>query len=315
MRRWLVGMAVITLGLFPSAFAFAQTATPAPTATPDYRGLVEVGFIQMSAAPFMPAGWIEADGSCLSQAAYPRLYNVYGTTYGVCDGVTEFGIPDLRGRVMVASGTGSGLTNRYLAETGGNETHTLTITEMPSHNHGVTDPGHTHRVPKESVTLNAGVNVAQPAARTDNAAAPHITTNSSTTGISINNTGGGAAFSLMQPYFVLNFYIWTGATALSVASPSEIDVTVVVVFPTHTATPTLTPSATPTAGPSPTATATASPTPNYVTSYVTSDGQAGAFIWEVSAGEFLVSTLLFALFFIAVVSMFTKAREDKPDVA
>jgi microcystin-dependent protein len=75
----------------------------------------------------------------------------------LCDGTTYNGIktPDLRGRFVLSSGQGTGLTNRTIDSTGGVETVTLTEAQMPSHNHGVTartgdawgnatDGGHTH---------------------------------------------------------------------------------------------------------------------------------------------------------------------------
>lgn len=321
MSRWLRWLVICTLVFAPSAFAFAQTATPAPTATPDYRTYIPVGFIQMSAAPSAPSGWLVADGSCVSRTTYANLLNVYGTSYGHCDGVTTFGLPDLRGRVMVAQGQGDGLTDHYLGFTGGDETHTLTVTEMPSHNHVVTDPGHSHIIiNRNGVATNrhSGVGGANPsnaenAPGTTNSGTANVTTGAMT-GITVNSTGGGEAFSIMQPYFVLNFYIWSGVVALPVASsPSDIDLTVVVVFPTHTPTPTLTPSMTPTAGPSPTATATVTPTPDFI-SYSTYSGQDAALVYQLTAGDFAIILLLGAVLCALMVIIFMKHREGANDV-
>ena len=70
--------------------------------------------------------------------------------WALCDGefVEGYGYtPDLRGRFILGSGTGSGLTSRTHGDTGGHETHTLTINEMPAHNHTMDTAGiHNHTV-------------------------------------------------------------------------------------------------------------------------------------------------------------------------
>lgn len=95
------------------------------------------GFVGQGALWFTstaPDGWLLCDGTVVNIADYPRLFAVLGTTYGG-DGTTTFGLPDLRGRVPLGVGTGSGLTARSLAATGGEETHQLSVAEMPSHSH------------------------------------------------------------------------------------------------------------------------------------------------------------------------------------
>lgn len=292
----------------------------------DYTTRIPVGTIQMYAGPVYPdisTGWIPTDGRYLDIADWPELWEVIGCYYFCDEGVGIFAVPQLIGQVPVMAGDDADdglLTPRVIGEAFGAEQHSLTVLEMPSHNHGITDPGHihsitdpghTHRVPKESVTVNAGVNVAQPAARTDNVTAPHITTNSSTTGISINsattgitvnNTGSGDFFDLWQPSYALNFMIWGGLPA---SAPEDIVITVVVVFPTHTPTPTLTPTLTPTTGPSPTPTATPTATgaPGHQTSY-TVGGQEVLMDYTVRPGDaFIGGTLFFiaGLFLICMI--------------
>jgi microcystin-dependent protein len=55
-------------------------------------------------------------------------------------------VPDLRGRVSVGAGQGANLAYRSVGSYGGEETHTLSVYEMPVHNHLITDPGHSHAV-------------------------------------------------------------------------------------------------------------------------------------------------------------------------
>lgn len=91
---------------------------------------------------FCPRGWAEANGQLLAVSSNDALFSLYGTTYGG-DGRTTFGLPDLRGRRLIGSGTGPGLTPRPLGARTGYDTVTLTRAQMPSHNHLVNLDGDT----------------------------------------------------------------------------------------------------------------------------------------------------------------------------
>ena len=95
-----------------------------------------VGEIRPFAGTFAPANWHLCDGSLLSISTYDTLYTLLGTNYGG-DGNTTFGVPDLRGRVAIGQGTGSGLTTWFLGQMAGEEQHTLLPAEMPGHTHDV----------------------------------------------------------------------------------------------------------------------------------------------------------------------------------
>ncbi len=100
-------------------------------------------------APFAgsaaPSGWLLCDGAAVSRTQYAALFAVIGTTYGAGDGSTTFNLPDLRGRVPVGlDNMGGASANRVTAAQAdslggamGEETHVLTIAEMPSHSHSV----------------------------------------------------------------------------------------------------------------------------------------------------------------------------------
>jgi microcystin-dependent protein len=103
------------------------------------------GFVQDYAGASAPSGWLLCDGASYNRADYPDLFSVITDNFGAVDG-SSFNVPDLRGRVSVGAGQGTGLTNRVLSDQGGEESHVLSTAELPSHSHGITDSGHTHVV-------------------------------------------------------------------------------------------------------------------------------------------------------------------------
>ena len=68
---------------------------------------VPVGSMQAFAGSSAPTGWLLCNGTTASRTTYSNLYSVIGTTYGVGDGSTTFGLPDMRGRVPMGAGTGN----------------------------------------------------------------------------------------------------------------------------------------------------------------------------------------------------------------
>src|SRR5436309_10715243 len=88
-----------------------------------------IGEIRMFAGNFAPAGWMFCEGQLLPISENETLFQLIGTTYGG-DGQSTFGLPDLRGRIPIHQGNGF-----TLAETGGAETVTLTVSQIPVHSH------------------------------------------------------------------------------------------------------------------------------------------------------------------------------------
>jgi microcystin-dependent protein len=95
-----------------------------------------IGEIRMFGGNFAPANWMFCEGQLLPIAEYDVLFTLIGTTYGG-DGQETFQLPDLRGRGPIHWGQGPG-ANYSLGETGGVETVTLTLQQLPSHNHALT---------------------------------------------------------------------------------------------------------------------------------------------------------------------------------
>ena len=96
------------------------------------------GTIVAFAGAQVPSGWLLCDGRAVSRATFADLFSALGSAWGAGDGSTTFNLPDLRGRTGVGAGAGPGLSPRVLAQTVGEETHTLTLAEMPSHTHSLT---------------------------------------------------------------------------------------------------------------------------------------------------------------------------------
>lgn len=162
-----------------------------------------IGAIMMWWSASIPDKWLLLGGGAISKTTYPELFAIFGYTYG--GGGDTFLLPTMKGFSPYGAGASIALGN-----SGGADTHNLSIAELPAHSHSVNDPGHFHRIQKASATVNAGVNTSTPNARSDNPAAPDMVTDSKATGITIANTGSNAAFSLLHPVKAVNFIIYAG---------------------------------------------------------------------------------------------------------
>lgn len=93
-----------------------------------------VGEIRMFAFAWAPMGWAICDGSTVPISQYSTLYSLLGTTFGG-DGYSNFGLPDLRGRVPVGQGTSNlGVVYPYSLK-GGSEQVSLNVSNLPGHTH------------------------------------------------------------------------------------------------------------------------------------------------------------------------------------
>lgn len=194
---------------------------------------IPTGTLTMFAGSSAPTGWQLCDGSAISRSTFSALFAVIGTTYGAGNGTTTFNVPDMRSRSPLGAGTGSGLSARTLAATGGEETHVLSTAELASHSHTITDGGHNHTQNAHNHTQDphthsytspaTGANVTSGAVIVSDAStgattgsttatnqATTPTNNSATTGISATNTNGsGTGHNVMHPFLVVNFIIKT----------------------------------------------------------------------------------------------------------
>jgi microcystin-dependent protein len=183
--------------------------------------IIAPGIVQAFAGPSPPAGWLICDGSAVSRTTYSALFTAVGTYWGAGDSINTFNLPDFRGRTPIGyvNSAAPGITARTFGTRGGNETHTLTVAEMPNHGHVVNDGQHTHTSnPHHHSYVNPVGGSFGAASGPFSIYNPAGTTNTSDTAdtmqpsganISLQNTGGSAAHDIMQPFGVLYFIIKT----------------------------------------------------------------------------------------------------------
>jgi len=170
--------------------------------------------IILFAGNFAPKNTAYCNGQILSIAQNQALFSLLGTTYGG-DGRTSFALPDLRGRVPVHPGTGPGLTTRKLGQRAGTETNTLTVAQMPAHNHLATG---TIKASNAEGTTNTPTNgvPAKPYYQVDRATkapinmyAPAANAKMADNGvpITVGHSGGGLQANNMQPFLGVSYII------------------------------------------------------------------------------------------------------------
>ena len=147
-----------------------------------------VGAITQFAGSVAPIGYLICDGTAVSRTTYSDLFTTIGTIYGDGDGSTTFNLPNLKGKIPVGQDT-TQTEFDTLGETGGEKTHTLSINEMPTHNH---DSG----LGGGGTTSGYGLNYAY-----SNEYRYYDGTDI------IGEEGGGQAHNNLQPYIVLNYII------------------------------------------------------------------------------------------------------------
>lgn len=166
-----------------------------------------LGMIFMGGWNFAPRGYALCDGQLLAISQNSALFSLLGTTYGG-DGRTTFALPDLRGRIAMHPGNGPGLTPLRLGQRGGIETVTLTINELPAHNHSAV----IRTSPDTATTdISTGNYFAHEAKRGADAlpiySAVAPTENMASGAVAVGNTGGQRSFSVRNPYLGVNYVI------------------------------------------------------------------------------------------------------------
>lgn len=177
--------------------------------------LVPTGTIFGYGGTSAPSGWLLCNGDLIRRADYAALFDVIGTSYGVGDNLTTFQLPDLRKKIPIG---GTGVIDNYgdvslnfnLGKSGGEESHSMTISELASHNHSVTDGGHSHNVTLTGFKTdgdNGGSNTYLGEAGGSNSRG--YTSGTSQTNISLGATGAGNSYNNTPQYTTMNYIIKT----------------------------------------------------------------------------------------------------------
>jgi microcystin-dependent protein len=150
--------------------------------------------IRIMSFGFPPKGWALCNGQLLPINQNQALFALLGTTYGG-DGRVNFALPDLQGRNPMHMGIG-----HRLGERGGEQAHTLSISEVPTHAH----VANAANVTATNGGPAGGRVLAQSAGANLYGAATNLTAMAPNT---LANVGGSQAHLNMQPFLVLNFCI------------------------------------------------------------------------------------------------------------
>jgi microcystin-dependent protein len=142
---------------------------------------------------FAPKGWALCNGQLLPINQNQALFSLLGTTFGG-DGRVNFALPDLRGRTPIHVGSG-----HALGERGGEQAHTLTTAELPTHTHVLGATSNDASQPIPSGALLSRMTPANPYIGAQSLGAMNAA--------SVSNVGGSQAHLNMQPYLVLSFAI------------------------------------------------------------------------------------------------------------
>ena len=182
------GFVLFSLGLMVLRFACQPVEA-------QVGGSPYLGEILLVPYNFAPTGWALCQGQLLSISQNTALFSLLGTTYGG-DGRTNFALPDLRGRSPIGFGQGQGLQNYVQGQTGGEESVTLTLSQIPSHTHPAMGSANT------ATTANPGNAVWATESRLN------IYSSGGGTAMAPSGaSGGNQPHDNMSPYLTLNYVI------------------------------------------------------------------------------------------------------------
>lgn len=152
-----------------------------------------IGEVRAFPFGFAPQGWAQCNGQLLQIAQNQALFSILGTTYGG-NGTTTFALPDLQGRVPIHTSA-----THNLGQVGGEETHTLTLNEIPQHTHQATGGS--------DATVNSAAGKTW--GTSPNVTPYNTSANAAMSSTAISTAGGSQGHENRQPYTVVNYCIAT----------------------------------------------------------------------------------------------------------
>jgi microcystin-dependent protein len=162
-----------------------------------------VGAIYAFAGNFAILNYALCSGQAIAISQNEVLFTLIGTTYGG-DGVNTFNLPDLRGRLPLGQGQGTGLPNYVMGQMSGTENVTLNVNNMPAHTHlvNVNNTGGATAVGTSTSYLSTVT-----ASQTQNLYINGVTPNATFLNSTVGNAGGSTPFSIIQPELAINYII------------------------------------------------------------------------------------------------------------
>lgn len=158
-----------------------------------------IGTIIMFAGNFAPRNWAFCNGQLMSISQNTALFSILGTTYGG-DGIQTFALPNLQSRMPMHAGQGPGLSVRMIGETGGTESVSLTLANMPAHNHSI-------NVKSDGGNSNSPTNNYSAADNTTGAMPYASKADSTMIESAVSVVGGSQPVATESPFQVINFII------------------------------------------------------------------------------------------------------------
>lgn len=184
--------ALTSLGLFATPMTASAQQVDA------FLGEVRLfGYDLTGSSGGCPAQWAPLDGQLLPIAQNTALFSLLGTTYGG-DGRSTFALPDLRGRTAMHNGQGPGLTPRMQGQRFGTETNTISIAQMPPHDHQLRAAAD---APDSQTPANSSMTVVGQNSYKANPSQSLVMAQTTT------QTGGGQPVNNIQPVLVMNYCI------------------------------------------------------------------------------------------------------------
>lgn len=167
-----------------------------------------IGYTTIFAGNFAPKSWAFCAGQTINIASNTALFSILGTQYGG-NGTTTFMLPDLRGRTIVGTGTGPGLSSYVNGQMAGTETETMTINNMPAHVHPVSAQLNISATDNQATLSNPIGNLyaQDPSSNPIYGLDGNVNMAKINTSITMTNTGGGTPFEILRPYLGLNYII------------------------------------------------------------------------------------------------------------
>jgi microcystin-dependent protein len=161
-----------------------------------------IGEVRAVGFTFAMRDWAYCDGQILSISQNSALFAILGTSFGG-NGSTTFGLPNMQGNAAMSMGQGPGLSNWQLGEQVGTPAETLTVQQMPMHNHAAVGAAAAPGVETAGPVNGSTIGRTTPASLYTNTTTPPVAFSQK----AIGQAGGSQPQNNLQPLLTVNFLI------------------------------------------------------------------------------------------------------------